>query len=152
MKLFNLEEALAGKPVKLRNGSKAIILSRIPDTYKLENGLKVTFPLFGIILNTDGTVDDPYASWKDNGMFSSCTSDYDIVDMWKEPELTLEELMEKAFQEKLILTHSLFPSRCKGFKVVGKTLDNDYILQNCDDNEIHFLSIFRKDSKWSIKE
>ena len=144
MKQFNLEEALSGKPVKLRDGSKAIVLARIPDTYKLENGLKVTFPLFGIILDTNGAVDDPYASWRDNGMFSSCKSDYDIVDMWEEPELTLEELMEKAFQEKLTITHNLFPSRSKGFKVVGKTLDNDYILQNCDDNEICFLSNLEK--------
>lgn len=152
MKPFNLEEALSGKPVKLRNGQKAIILCRVPDTYKHENGLKVTFPLFGIILDTSGAVDDPYASWRDNGMFSSCTGDYDIVDMWEEPKLTTEEIMEKAFQEKLTLTHNLFPSRCKGFKVVGKTLDNDYILQNCDDNEVYFSNIFRKNSNWSIKE
>lgn len=99
MKPFNLEEALSGKPVVLRDGSKAIVLSRIPDTYKLENGLKVTFPLFGIILNTDGTVDDPYASWRDNGMFASCTSDYDIVGMW-EDVIDLKDL-PKAFMPKL---------------------------------------------------
>lgn len=152
MKQFNLEEALSGKPVVLRDGSKAIILCRIPDIYKHKNGAKVSCPLLGITLNTDGTVDDPYASWRDNGMFGSITSEYDIIGMWEEPKLTTEDIMEKAFQEKLIITHNLFPSRSKGFKVVGKTLDNDYILQNCDNNEIYFLNIFRKDSKWSIKE
>lgn len=99
MKQFNLEEALSGKPVKLRDGSKAIILFRIPDTYKLENGLKVTFPLFGIILDTNGAVDDPYASWRDNGLFSSCcTSDYDIIGMWE--DIIDPKNLPKAFMPK----------------------------------------------------
>lgn len=152
MKQFNLEEALNGKPVKLRDGSKAIVLTRIPDIYKLENGLKVTFPLLGIILDTKGAVDDQYACWKDNGMFTPCTSDYDIVGMWEEPKLTTEELMEMAFNERLVLKHPLLLEGCKGFKVVGKTVSGSYILQDCDNYKMYFLHTFNENLEWSVKE
>lgn len=151
MKPFDLEKALAGEPVKLRGGSKAIILSRVPDTYKLEDGLKVTFPLFGIILDTDGAVDDPYASRRDNGMFAYCQGEYEVVGMWEEPKLTTEELMEKAFNERLVLKHPLLPEGCKGFKVVGKTVSGSYILQDCDNYEMYFSHVFNKNLEWSIK-
>ena len=121
MKQFNLEEALNGKPVKLCDGSKAIVLSRIPDNYKLENGLKVTFPLLGIILDTNGAVDDPYASWKDNGMFASCTSDYDIVGMWHDLS-TQEEIFVKAYAKDLVLTgYDSLNNTTLEVKLIGKT-------------------------------
>lgn len=152
MKPFNLEEALSGKPVKLRNGMKALICYRIPDEYVFNDGSSAAFPLQGIIFNKRGNLKQIAEVWRDNGTYGDgYLHKFDIIGMWEEPKLTLEELMEKAFQEKLILTHDIFPSRCKDFKVVGKTLDNDYILQNCDDNEIYFSNVFRKDG-WSIKE
>lgn len=152
MKPFNLKEALSGKPVKLRNGMKALICYRIPDEYVFNDGSSAAFPLQGIIFNKRGNLKQIAEVWRDNGTYGDgYLHKFDIIGMWEEPKLTLEELMEKAFQEKLILTHDIFPPRCKGFKVVGKTLDNDYILQNCDDNEIYFSNVFRKDG-WSIKE
>ena len=56
MKQFDLEKALAGEAVELRNGSKAILYYRVPDHYTLDDGLKITFPLIGIIFYKDGTV------------------------------------------------------------------------------------------------
>lgn len=52
MKKFNLEEALNGKPVKLRNGMKALICYRIPDEYVFKDGFSAAFPLQGIIFDT----------------------------------------------------------------------------------------------------
>ena len=72
--------------------------------------------------------------------------------MWEEPKLTTEELMEKAFQEKLVVAHNILPPYCKGFKVVGKTLGNDYILQNCDNNEMSFLCVFNENITWSVRD
>lgn len=148
MKQFDLEKALAGEAVELRNGRKAILYYRVPDHYTYGDGLKITFPLIGIIFYEDGTVEDPNACWKDNGRFTSSTSGKDIVGMWEEPKLTTAEIMEKAFQEKLVVTSTASPL-FGGFEVVGKTLDGDYILQNCDNAELRFLREFNENIEWS---
>lgn len=62
--------------------------------------------------------------------------------MWEEPKLSTEEIMEKAFREDLILKHSLLQPEYRGFRVVGKTLDNDYILQDCDNGNIYILLMY----------
>jgi hypothetical protein len=151
MKQFDLEKALAGEAVELRNGSKAILYYRVPDHYTLGDGVKVSFPIIGIIFYDDGTVEDPNACWKDNGRFTSSVSGKDIVGMWEEPKLTTEEIMEKAFKEKLVLVHDALQSFCEGYKVVGKTLDNKYILQDLDDGCLQFLHVFNKNLVWSVK-
>ena len=148
MKQFDLEKALAGEAVELRNGSKAILYYRVPDHYTYDDGLKITFPLVGIIFYEDGTVENPNACWKDNGRFTSTISGKDIVGMWEEPKLTTAEIMEKAFQEKLVVTRTASPL-FGGFEVVGKTLDGDYILQNCDNAELRFLREFYENIEWS---
>ena len=152
MKPFNLEKALAGEPVALRNGSKAILYYRVPDCYTHDDGVKITFPLVGIIFYDDGTVEDPCGTWRDNGRFTSGISGKDITGMWEEPKLTTQELIEKAFKERLIVRHNQLPSDHEGFKVVGRTVDNTYILQSCDDLKMHYFDAFIKDVKWSIKK
>ena len=152
MEPFNLEKALSGEPVVLKNGKKALIYHRIPDHYTHGDGVKVTFPLVGMIFDEDGTVDDPCAEWKDNGMFTSSGSSKDIIGMWEEPKLTTEEIMEKAFSERLVLKHPLLPDKCKGFKVVGKTVNGEYILQDCDDSKMYFSYIFNENIEWIIKD
>lgn len=149
MKQFDLEKALAGEAVELRNGSKAILYYRVPDHYTLDDGLKITFPLIGIIFYKDGTVECPNACWKDNGRFTSTTSGKDIVGMWEEPKLTTEEIMEKAFKESLVLRYSKLLPGYRGFRVVGKTMDNDYILQDCDNGNLFFASVFDENIEWS---
>lgn len=127
---------------------KAILYYRVPDHYTHGDGVKITFPLVGIIFYEDGTVEDPNACWKDNGRFTSSTSGKDIIGMWEEPKLTTAEIMEKAFQEKLVVTRTASPL-FGGFEVVGKTLDGDYILQNCDNAELRFLREFYENIEWS---
>lgn len=152
MKPFDLEKALAGEPVVLRGGQKAAILYRIPDKYKSTEGHPPAFPLQGLILDDKGLVKEFGACWREDGTYNHEGSLYDIVGIWEESKLTTAKIMEKAFQEKLIIRHSVLPPYCKGFKVVGKTLDNIFILQDCDDSNLSFLSIFSEDLEWSIKE
>ena len=56
MKEFNLDAALNGEPVKLRNGLKAIVYHRIPDEFSYPGGSTEIYPLIGIIFNKDGTL------------------------------------------------------------------------------------------------
>lgn len=97
MKKFNLEEALAGKPVKLKNGRKALIYYRIPNEFVFETGDPVMYSLRGMIFDKNGKVESTGACWKDNGSYHEQASHYDIVGMWDD----LEKLIEKAYNEKL---------------------------------------------------
>lgn len=149
MKPFDLEKALAGEPVQLRDGRKAILYYRVPDHYTYGDGVKIAFPLVGIIFYEDGTVEDLNACWKDNGRFTSSTSGKDIIGMWEEPKLTTEEIMEKAYKESLVLRYSKLLPGYRGFRVVGKTIDNHYILQDCDNGNLFFASVFDENIEWS---
>ena len=66
---FDLEKALNGEPVMLRNGSKAVILKRVKDTLV-------------------GYFDEGYPlAWKLNGYVSLYVNpDREIVGMWRNPE------------------------------------------------------------------
>ena len=150
MKPFDLKAALEGEPVVLRDGRKAFITCDLRHYFKNSVSVK---KLVGIVAN----IDDPNsfygsARWYDSGAYSVTDDESDIIGMWEEPKLTTEEIMEKAFQEKLIIRHSLLLPYHKGFKVVGKTLDNDFILQDCDGSKLSFLYVFNEDIEWSIKE
>ena len=92
MKEFNLDEALQGKPVKLRNGWKAIVYYRIPDEFVNLEGANVAYPLKGITFQADGAVINSINSWKDDGCFSAGKRDFDIVGMWEEPKISIEDL------------------------------------------------------------
>ena len=151
MKQFDLEKALAGEPVVLRCGRKAFVTCDLRRYFK---NIVSDKKLIGIISEEDDHNSFAVsARWYDSGAYhnSECSeeTDYDIVGMWEEPKLTTEELMEKAFQEKLVVIRTKLPL-CGGFEVVGKTLDGDYILQNCDSVELRFLQEFNKDIEWSI--
>lgn len=63
MKPFDLNAALTGKPVKLRNDQKAIIYYRIPDEYLFESGESAVYPLYGIVFTKDGYINDTTACW-----------------------------------------------------------------------------------------
>lgn len=153
MKPFDLEKALGGEPVVLRDGHKAIVYYCVPDEIKLDDeGTPVTFPLKGMKFDQDGYLVNSSVEWRKDGRFRCSESDYDIVGMWEEPKLTTEEIMEKAFNERLVLHHSLLPNECKGFKVVGKTVNGEYILQDCDDSKMYFSYIFNENIVWSIKD
>lgn len=153
MKPFDLEKALAGEPVELRDGHKAIVYYCVPDEIKLDDeGTPEAFPLKGMKFDQDGYLVNSSVEWRKDGRFRSSESDSDIVGMWEEPKLSTEEIMEKAFREDLILKHSLLQPEYRGFRVVGKTLDNDYILQDCDNGKMYFAYVFNENIVWSIKD
>lgn len=108
MKPFDLEKALAGEPVKLRNGNKAFVLARIPDTEVKSNGGKVNYPLLGYVCNRDGRYGST-EQWTDNGKFAICDEEhlFNIVEMWQEPrprvQLDLPAPLKKIPSEQLLV-------------------------------------------------
>nr|DAN54898.1 MAG TPA: hypothetical protein [Caudoviricetes sp.]DAU85003.1 MAG TPA: hypothetical protein [Caudoviricetes sp.] len=87
MKQFNLEKALAGEPVVLRNGKKAFIFKNVLDTSILN--FKLDYPLIGMVHN-DATV----RCWTIDGRISmrNDCADGDIIGMWEEPKISIEDL------------------------------------------------------------
>ena len=94
MKQFNLEKALAGEPVVLRNGKKAFIFKNVLDTSILN--FKLDYPLIGMVHN-DATV----RCWTIDGRISmrNDCADGDIIGMWEEPKISIEDL-PKPFKPK----------------------------------------------------
>lgn len=84
MKPFDLEKALAGEPVRLRNGQKAVILCRVPDEYVFEDESPAAFPLYGLIFTAENYIDNGDACWRDNGTYDSRLHKFDIIGMWEE--------------------------------------------------------------------
>jgi len=124
MKPFNLKKALKGEYVQLRNGNKAMLYYRVPDCYTHENGVKITYPLIGMIFDKNNMVDDPCAMWKNDGRFTAGRCQKDIVGMWEDPELTSEQVLEKAYQEDLKV--SLDGQDV--YIIIGKAKDGSYLL------------------------
>ena len=92
MKEFNLEAALNGEPVMLRNGKKAIIYYCTPAEFKFDENIPDSFPLKGMVFDLNGYLDDPSVSWRCNGSFRCSEDDRDIIGMWEEPKISIEDL------------------------------------------------------------
>lgn len=94
MKEFNLEAALNGEPVMLRNGKKAYIFKNIQDTHILD--FKVDYPLIGMMHNRAVV-----QTWSLDGRTSLTNdrADRDIVGMFEEPKIRIEDL-PKPFKPK----------------------------------------------------
>lgn len=128
---FDLQEALNGAPIKLRNGNKAFITFNLSN---LKDWIKVTDrPLIGYSLNKSESLEDLH-SWTLCGWSVGGSNLFDIVGMWEEPELTSEQVLEKAYQENL-------PLDAIGKKafVIAKTKDGDYVMQ-CGEDNLYFAS------------
>lgn len=143
MKPFNLEEALSGKPVLLRGGEKAIICYHIPDTYRCDSGEPWAFPILGIILDTDNTIVQVGACWRNNGTFGCAGSVFDIVGMWQEPAKTQDKILEEAWQNrgKIVKTDAGMTTTVE---VVGKTADGEYIVRNPVDGLLAHIDAYGK--------
>ena len=121
MKPFDLQEALNGAPIKLRNGNKAFITFNLSN---LKDWSKVTDrPLIGYSLNKSESLEDLH-SWTLCGWSMGGSNLFDIVGMWEEPELTSEQVLEKAYQEGLRVRLD------DGFEypVIGKARGGSYLL------------------------
>ena len=127
---FDLQEALNGAPVKLNNGRKAFMLY---DLRKYPSLLRATgrLPINGIMLGNNED-DGDHVTWDEFGKAEN--SYLSISGMWEEPELTSEQVLEKAYQENLPLD----TKRKKAF-VIAKTKDGDYVMQ-CGEDNLYFAS------------
>jgi len=94
---FNLEKALAGEFVKLKNGKKALIYYRIPDNFTFDDNKPIAYSLRGMIFNERGTVEDSGTCWRIDGKYGIKDCDYDIVGMWNE----MENLINMAYENQL---------------------------------------------------
>ncbi len=102
MRKFNLEEALAGKPVLLRNGNKAIVYYNVPENFKLFDGYPIRFPLKGLTFTNNGAVQCSAECWTRNGDFDDSGTAHllDIIGMYED---SIEDIIKKAFKEHLPL-------------------------------------------------
>lgn len=91
MKEFNLDAALNGEPVMLRNGEKAFVKYNLLDEVENLEEEDAKYPLFGYIFEgkyVNGT------SWGVQGISVYCDNEYDIIGMWEEPkkQISIEDL------------------------------------------------------------
>lgn len=102
MKPFNLEKALAGEPVQLRDGRKAKLIFKIPDELVFSGGLRQEYPLLGFIYKRNGELHHTKEYWSLDGgyMLGSDEDELDIVGLWEE---SLEGTIRKAYRDGLPL-------------------------------------------------
>ncbi|MGC6247213.1 pyruvate kinase [Bisgaard Taxon 45] len=82
MKEFDLEKALAGEPVVLRNGNKAFV------KFVLENPLYEDNQVVGFHIDDEGN--EECINWRKDGIhIPNVNSMYDIIGMWEEPRPTV---------------------------------------------------------------
>lgn len=90
MKKFDLDAALNGEPVMLRNGYKAYIKYNLLDEIKSLNVKIGMYPLVGYRLECNYINS---TSWDVLGIAKySATREYDIIGMWEEPKIRVEDL------------------------------------------------------------
>ena len=93
MKEFNLDAALNGEPVMLRNGCKGVVYYKIPKEYVFSDWSNSAFPLKGLIFDEDGFIKDSSYFWTDNGLCNhESYHPHDIIGMWEEPKISIEDL------------------------------------------------------------
>ena len=94
MKEFNLDAALNGDPVKLREGSKAYVVGKIPSNLTYPDNELLDYPLIGVILNKNGHLTGVEVRWTINGKVfeDGKMHDADIICMWEEPKISIEDL------------------------------------------------------------
>ena len=102
MKEFNLDAALNGEPVKLRNGNKAFICYKLSDDYKYWDGSPINFNICGYILNFNGDIAMLNTAWTTGGKWTidEIKSDRDIIGMWEEPKISIEDLPKPFYPEE----------------------------------------------------
>lgn len=130
MKPFDLQEALNGALVQLRNGQKAYVvgLSKVG----AEDGNSYIV----------GEYERNLCNWsKDGKYWLNRESELDIVGMYEEPELNSEQVLERAYQENLPVN-----ALGKEVFVIAKTKNGDYVIQ--EDRDIIYIADLRY--KWEF--
>ena len=101
---FDLQEALNGAPVKLRNGNKAYIIADYIEFFPFN-----TFRLQGVCLVGDSKTQYERNQWAVDGVslfkidyYSRGTNPYDIIGMWEELKSdTITVTLPKPFSPKV---------------------------------------------------
>ena len=141
MKEFNLDAALNGEPVMLRNGCKAIVYYRIPEEYKFPDGRNSTYPLRGLVFNKDGFIDNSFYFWLEDGRcHCECYKPNDIIGMWEEPKISIEDL-PKPFKPKLGEYYYRITSR--SFYDTLDVREKEYTDPEYDDKTVNQGNAFR---------
>ena len=108
--------------MKLQDGTKAFVLRKL--------NTKSEECLIGYYIDQYGW--HYQLSWRENGRSElDQIDDANIVGMWEEPELTPEQVLEKAYNEDLLVL-------CDGnpdlpLKIIAKTKDGEFVMQPEDD-------------------
>lgn len=129
MKPFDLQEALNGAPVMLRNGRKAFVKYNLLNEVEKLEVRDTVYPLIGY--RFDG-IDINTTSWSLTGKSVHWrTIEYDIIGMWEEPKLTSEQVLEKAYEDDLLVL-------CDGnpdlpLKVIAEAKNGEFVMQPEDD-------------------
>ena len=94
MKEFNFEAALNGEPVKLRKGSKAYVVRKIPSNLTYGDNELIDCPLIGVVLDKNGYLTGTEVRWTINGKVyeDGVLHNADIIGVWKEPKISIEDL------------------------------------------------------------
>lgn len=138
MKPFNLEEALSGKLVQLRNGKRARILV---DLSKAFGAKRLSSSIVGVTLIDEKTITTALL-WERDGRYPACDW-LDIVGMYEEPAKTQDKILEEAWQNKgkVVKTDAGFITVVE---IIGKTSDGEYIVRNPTDGSLNELSAYGK--------
>ena len=149
MKPFNLQLALNGVPVLLRNGCKAFVVQDIRKTFD-QYELHCPETIYPLLIICDWAYWRATADGKEYRDF--CINTKDIIGMWEDIKLTSEQVLEKAYRENLKVT---FPKALltNGYEVIAKTKHNSYIIRNgsyivdsCNLDDVTF-SIYQEKQK-----
>ena len=95
MKEFNLDAALNGEPVMLRNERKAFVMYDLRNYPDLMDKLGRK-PLNGVVFNKDESI---YTNIEWNEFGANSLVQYDIMKMWEEPKISIDDL-PKPFKPK----------------------------------------------------
>ena len=126
MKEFNLEAALNGEPVMLRNGCKGVVYYKIPKEYVFSDGSNSAFPLKGLIFDEDGFIKDSSYFWTDNGLCNyESYHQHDIIGMWEEPKISIEDLPKPFKPKKGETYYYIHPHETNFYLDVYETTFND---------------------------
>lgn len=116
MKEFNLDAALNGEPVMLRNGCKGVVYYKIPKEYVFSDGSNSAFPLKGLIFDEDGFIKDSSYFWTDHGLCNhESYHPHDIIGMWEEPKISFEDL-PKPFKPQETESYYYINGGCIGYR------------------------------------
>lgn len=140
MKEFDLKAALNGEPVKLINGSKAIILGDARNYFK--NTRPSDEVLLGLI--SDVNNQDKFlcsGAWTSDGSWvNNFVDEFDIIGMWEEPKISIEDL-PKPFKPKLGEYYYRITSR--SFYDTLDIKEKEYTNPEYDDKTVNQGNAFR---------